>query len=324
MYNETQKRAFIESYTSSDSTMAKIIQIFSWFEPFEENWGSDLSLQNDKELQPVIDKLTGVRIKSATTIITILKEYVKWSIRNGYDVNRGVFNVKINATNKIQDQMVSSPLQLKMKLDHYFEKVEENTIDITYRIFLWMAFAGLEDNDAVRVTSDCVDLENLRINFEGHSYELYKECREDFKKACELTDFVYIHPLYVSRKERAEGNVIMRGIRSSTVNIKTVRPIINKKIAAKDEKERIKEDIEVKDRQKSYMSYNRIYLSGIFYRAFEMERAGIPVDFSDIVAKKIQNKEYKTSSTRTITSISNQYERELRADYEKWKCAFDS
>lgn len=320
MYNEEQKRAFINSHTNSDKTTAKIIQIFSWFEPYEEEWGLDLSLQSAENLQPVVNELTGVRSKSTELILIILKEYVKWCGRNGYEVSKGIFEVRINTIDKIQNQMVASPLHLKAKLDEYFEPVDEETIDVTYRVFLWMAFAGLDDKDAIRVTKDCVDLKNLRINFDGHSYEIYKECIEDFKKACNLTDFLYKHPNYTTRRDRAEGNLIMRGIRTPTVDLKTIRPIINKKFGADDTEETSG------GRQKSRISFKRIFLSGIFYRAYERERAGLPVDFSEFVAMSIEKKEktkkYTVTKTRTLTTIANTIEREYLADYEKWKCAF--
>lgn len=319
MYNETQKRAFIDSHTNSDKTMAKIVQIFSWFEPYEEEWCMDLSKQSAEKLQPVVNELTGVRSKSTELILIILKEYVKWCGRNGYEVSKGIFDVRINTIDKIQNQMVASPLHLKSKLDEFFETVDEETIDVTYRIFLWMAFAGLEDKDAIRVTSDCVDLKNLRINFEGHSYEIYKECIEDFEKACSLTDFQYKHPNYTTRRDRADGNIIMRGIRTPTVDLKTIRPVINKKFGADDEEE-------TGGRQKSRISYKRIYLSGLFYRTYERERAGLPIDFSEFVARSIEQKEktkkYTVTKTRTLTTIANTLEREYFADYEKWKCAF--
>lgn len=320
MYNENQKRAFIEDYTDSEKTAAKIIQIFSWFEPHEEKWGMDLSQQSTENLQPVVNELTGVRSKSTELILIILKEYVKWCGRNGYDVSKGIFDVRIVTIDKIQNQMVASPLHLKSKLDEFFAPVEEETVDITYRVFLWMAFAGLEDKDAIRVTSDCVDLKNLRINFEGHSYEIYKECIEDFEKASTLTSFQYKHPNYTTYRDRAEGKLIMRGIRTPTVDLKTIRPVINKRFSVDDASN------ETSSRQKSRLSYRRIFLSGVFYRAYERERAGLPVDFSDFVALSIERKEktkkYTVTKTRTLTTIANTLEREYLADYEKWKCAF--
>lgn len=319
MYNENQKREFISSYTNSHSTAAKVEQIFSWFESYEKEWNMDLSQQSAETLQPVVNKLTGLRIKSTELVLIILKEYVKWCAKSGYETSKGVFDVKINTIQKINDQMVVSPFQLKSKLDEYFDTADKETVDITYRVFLWMAFAGMEDKDAIRVTADCVDLENLRINFEGHSYELYKQCIEDFKKACSLTDFQYIHPNYTTRKERACGDTIMRGFSSPIVDLKTIRPIINKKFDSKNIKLG-------SDEQKNRYSYKRIYLSGIFFRAYEREQAGLPVDFSEFIAMSIERKEktkkYTLSETRTLSKIARTIEREYIADYEKWKCAF--
>lgn len=325
MYNEEQKKAFIASYTKSNKTTALIVQIFTWFEPYESTWGADLSQQTSEVLQPVVNKISGLRSKSTELVLIILKEYVRWCIRNGLEVDRGIFDVRIHSIEKIKKQMVASPLHLQFKLNEIFRLTEEETIDIVYRVFLWMAFAGLEDSDAIRVTSDDVDLQNLRINFEGHSYEIYKESREDFEKACNLTDFFYEHPCYTVRRERAEGNLIMRGFRSSSLNLQTLRPMVTRKINdGKGKPGDTQTRQEGKKQKKDVISYKRIYLSGIFYRAYECERAGLSLNFSVVVANEMQrkNKEYTLSKTRTLNTIANKIEREYKTDYEKWKCAF--
>lgn len=314
MYNESQKRAFIEAHTDSDKTAAKIAQIFSWFESYEEKWELDLSQQSAENLQPVINELSGIRTKSTENILYILKEYVKWCVNNGYKTSNGIFEVRVVITDKIRTQMVASPYHLSLILDTHFSKAEEETIDITYRVFLWMAFAGLEDKDAVRVTGNSVNLKDFEIVFEGHKYELYKECLDDFEKACSLTSFQYNHPNYTTRRDRAIGNTIMRGFRSPTVDLMTIRPVVNKKLLVSIDEQH--------PDAKHPISYNRIYLSGLFYRTYERERAGHPVNFSDIVAITMKNKNYTTTKTRTLTTIANTLEREYLADYERWKCAF--
>ena len=315
MFNEQQKNEFISSYTSSGKTASFATQIFNWFEPCEEQNGADLSQLPVEVLQPVVNELTGVRTKSTELVLIILKEYVKWCGRNGYDVGNGIFNVRINSIDKIQEQMVASPLHLRSRLDEFFDEPEKETVDIVYRVFLWLAFAGLSDKDAICIRDSDVDLNNLKISFNGHTYEIYKESKDDFERACKLTDFNFEHPHYVTRRNRAEGDIIMRGFRSPDVDLRTIRPIINKRFNG-----------EADEHQKGRISYNRIYLSGIFYREYERERAGLGVDFSTVIAADIQRKEqtkkYTVTKTRTLTTIANAMEKEYLADYEKWKCAF--
>lgn len=339
MYNESRKKAFIKQYTQKASTAKKVAQIFSWFEPYEEAWGGDISQQKEEILQPVVINLTGVRTKSVEAVLVILREYVKWCASNGYETSQAIFNIRTAYGEKIRKQMVANPSDLKERLDGCFGKAELETVDLTYKVFMWLAFLGLSDRDAVRVTSDCVDFKKMVIRFEGEDYEICRECVEDLRKVCELTSFWYHHPPnYTARRDRAGGNVIIRGFRSPTVNLKSLRPVVNKKIAAYSiEKEKGSDDKtmdvggidgEKSVHQRTYMSYNKVHLSGVFYRMFEAERSGVPVDFSEYVGKYMANRvrlgkaEYAYSDTRTHTTVANTLEKDLCTDYEKWKCAF--
>jgi hypothetical protein len=228
--------------------------------------------------------------------------------------------------------MVASPYHLATILNDYeFDPPEKETIDITYRVFLWMAFAGLTEKDAIKVTAKDVDLANFQIHFEGNDYELYKECKTDFEKACTLTEFMYYHPHYgVRPRKRVEGDTIMRGFLSSEIQPTTIRALINKRFDPMKyltEEQRKQKGID-EDLREAKLSYKRIYLSGIFYREYERERIGLPVNFSTVVAKEMKQREkergksYTTTPTRTYVTIANKLEREYLTDYEKWKCAF--
>lgn len=338
MYNRDQKVAFIEQYTQKISTKRKVEQIFLWFTPYEESWGMDLSQQNVETMQALINYLTGVRSKSTETVLFILKEYVKWCKKSGYETSDAVFQVRNTDNDKIRKQMVSSPKDLKTRLDECFGKAEFETVDLTYKVFLWLAFLGLSDREAIEVTSDCVDFEKMVLRYDGVDYELYRECVEDFRKVCELTSFWYHHPKYTLRRDRAEGNIILRGFRTPTVSLDVLRPMVTRKIAeysaqkeendsvAKLSKEQLKE-MGI-SRRYTYMSYNKIHLSGVFYRMFEDERCGVPVNFSEYVGKYMDDrlkqgkKDYSYSDTRTCTTVANRLEKELQTDYERWKCTF--
>ena len=315
MYNEVDKKAFIASHTKSLRTAKLFDQVFRWFEPYEVEWGSDLSTRSTEDLQKAINEVSGVRVKSAELILTIIKEYVKWRKAAGLEVSDGVYNVKINTIEKVRQQMVASPLDLKIVLDaegSNFDHVDKETIDIVYRVLLWMAFAGMEDSDAIKVTADEVDLTNMVIRHNGYEYEIYKECLPDFEKACNLSSFNYFHPSYTRRRQRVDGNLVLRGYRSAQIDLTTIRPILNKKFA----------NSKSSGRCFRKLSYNRVYLSGVFYRAYEQERVGIPVDFTSVIEREMSGKEYTITSTRSLNTIANKIRREYMADYDRWKCAF--
>lgn len=325
MYNEKQKKEFISYYTKKNTTAQLTRQIFDSFEPYESTWQMDLSAQNAELLQPVINEITGLRSKSADPILIILREYVKWCKNNGLETSRGIFEVRLSFTDKIRRQMVASPLDLKIRLDYAFDVPEKETVDIVYRVFLWTAFAGMEDVDAIRLTANNIDLPKLRINFEGHSYELYKECILDFEKACNLIEFYYEHsePDYVMWRNRAESDLILRGIRTPEVKLERLRAAVRQKLVSAPQPDDGDNDY----RKQSKLAYNRVYLSGLFYRMYERERAGIQPNFSAIVAQDMAKRraieEYTLTKTRTLTTIANTMERNYLLDYQKWKCAFD-
>lgn len=329
MYNESQKMAFVNS-RNQPTTKKFVTQIFNWFEPYENKWGMDLALQSAEVLQPVVNELSGLRSKSTELLLIMLKEYVKWLKNNGYPYSRGIYGVQIDSIEKVRSQMISSPahlVEVMKKVDtglkkkdgsaifRGFDSAELETVDIIYRVFLWMAFSGLYDAEAIQVKDSDVDLDKLVINFDGKKFKIYQEAKLDFEKACCLTDFNYIHPHYETRRKRVDGNLIMRSMRSEEIDLMTIRPIVNKKLNPKTEGD--------KSRLKSKLSYNKIYLSGVFYRMFEQERMGKKVDFAKLVARDMENTEYTMSATRTRNTIANKLEREYKADYERWKCAFD-
>ncbi len=319
MYNDDRKSAFIDSYTKSDNTKLKLQQLFTQLSVYEEELDKDLCEQSAQELQPFINGITGLRQRSSVTSVVYLREYVKWCRKNGYKTSNGISEVKFDCLERVRSQMVASPLHLKTVMDktspdskNGFDTPDKGTVDITYRVFLWMAFAGLQDRDAVLVTNSDVDFQSMCIRFDGKQYDIYRESIEDFRQACTLTSFLYEHPSYTCYRDRAPGDIIMRGFRSSSVDVLTVRPYINKHFDS---------------RSVGKISYKSVYLSGIFYRAYEKERAGLSVSFQGLARERIERKAktgsgYVTSKTSTLNSIANGLEKDYMTDYARWKCAF--
>lgn len=309
MYNEERKEKFITNYTGSPKSAYYVRAIFKKFEPYEEDvWHEDLCMQSKEVLEPIINSQTGARMESAERALIVLKEYVKWCARNSIQTSDGVFGVRVDVVEAVKEQMVASPLHLQKKLDELFNNEDEQTMDCLYRAYIWMAYAGLTDTEALEVEVNEVDLSDLVIRHNEKVYQLYKEAKKTFEQACNLTQFKYKHKNYDTAlvNPRVPGTKLMRGIKSDVMKLSTLRSVITKKTAANDMK----------------LSYKKIFYSGIFYRVYENERAGEDISFADYVADVLERNDYALNKNRTINKITNQMIRALEIDYDRWKCAF--
>lgn len=305
MYNEERKIKFL-SETKKAPTFG--MSIFRAMEPLEQQYGVDLAMLPTEALQSVVDTRLGIRTRSVGVAIAFLRSYFVWCKEHGYEVGNGIDGLEIKTTEKIRNTMVSSPKHLEILLDKVFTPVQEETMDCIYRCFLWLAFSGLEDTEAMNVKINEIDFEQMLIHHGGKDYELYKESIPAFRKGCSLTEFVYINPKY-SRKvvrNRFPGEYLMRGIRSEKISLITMRSIVGTHFRDNGQK----------------ISYGRIHLSGEFYRMYEMERAGMPADFSGIAIERTNRIERQYSENYSRQKVVASIEQEYINDYANWKQAF--
>lgn len=314
MYNEEQKTRFIRDYTGSLNTASVAETIFNAFERYEVGWGADLCTRSTAELQPVVDEIVGLRAKSKWMTLTILKEYTKWCIMMKVpDACDGMLHIEGIGLDKVRRQMVSSPLHLQRYLDEVFDAESEETIDNIYRCYFWMAYGGIDEEDTILVTNEDVDFAQMIIRYKDTSVPIYREALPAFHNAVSLASFLYKHPNYTKpiRRDRVPGNTIMRGIKATTKTF-TMRTTISKRnIKAIEEG--------VTDLQ---LSFYRVRMSGLFYRVYEMERAGVPASFSEAALRVMEGKTYSLYGRETLKTKQNKIERDYMDDYQRWKLAF--
>ena len=209
--------------------------------------------------------------------------------------------------------MVSGPLHLQKYLDSIFDPEEEETIDNLYRCYFWMAFGGIDEEDTILIKTEDVDLENMEIRYKSVSVPIYRDALPAFRNAITLNSFLYKHPKYskLIRRERIPGDTIMRGIKATTKTF-TMRTTLSKRnIKAIEEG---KTDLQ--------LSFYRVRMSGLFYRTYEIERAGGTVDFSDAALRLMDGKTYSLSGREKIEHKQRRIERDYFEDYQRWKLAF--
>lgn len=304
MYNEERKMRFLVE-TRSSTGFGK--SIFNTIEPYETKNGADLCQLPIEVLQPIANSNFGSRTRTSDSTIAFLRSYAIWCKEQGYEVGDGIYQLKTEMNEKMRRMMVASPMHLESILDKAFDPVQSQTIDCVYRCYLWMAFSGMDDLDTLEVKVDEINFDTMTIEHSGRSYEIYRESVPAFKMACTATEFLYDHPKYEAKmRSRFPGTHLMRGIRSDRIKITTVRGYVGKVFK--------ENGIET--------SYGKIRLSGMFYKAYEMERCGIPVNFDNAVAERLAKMDHKYHKNYTRNKEANCIKRDLMEDYESWKAAF--
>ncbi len=311
MYNEVTKIQFIREYTGSLETRFVAKDVFDIFEPYESNWNKDLASVDINDLRPIIREAT-IRLKQNGWMApTIVNEYIKWcAINNQSEVNESLIDrVKGVDTDKIKKRLVSTPENLQTYLDILFDDPKLETVDNIFRGYFWLAYSGLDEEDMYRVSSDDVNLRSLTVTFNGMIYPLYSIAVPTFQKLKYLSDFVYDHRLYTTRRQRSEESMLLRGLAPKTDLLyhRTKISFINTK-AIKD------------GRIDKRLSYSGVRKSGMFYKAYVDEQNGLPAAFVEEANRCIK---MEKSDRKAVTeSKRKRYQLTLVNEYAAWKHIF--
>lgn len=321
MYQPEIKQRFITEFTSGKDMQDRIRRLFQSFESAEQAAGTDLTLLPAETLQKAFSAGNGLRSSAAEDMLYVLRAYYKWRIQNNLPAEKSVFVLTTDDLGKVFDQMVGSPLHLLQKLDNVFDLPEEETVHCVYRTYLWLAFIGVEEEDVVHIKTKDVRLSAMTLTYGGRTYELPRESLLDFTKTCRLTSFNFDNRHYQMRRDRAPGDYLLRTIRMPQFSLASSRVLVSQMLnrrACDPSGRRINEGYK--------LSYGRIALSGVFYRAYERERIGLDPGFQELVNAeidpKIQSGEYKLGKYRTPNKIKNQRLRAYQKDYRRWKLVF--
>lgn len=310
MYNESRKEAFINEYGGTERSQYYVKAVFRKFEKMEEELDSDVCELPAKELQDIINSQAGTRSESSERVYVVLKKYVEWCRNKNIKINEDIFNIKTDIIETYKNQMFKSPNDLKEKLEHIFKmnELENDTVGVIYKAYIWMLYCGISNTDALEVNVDDVDLTEMKIRLgENRIYKLYEVSREVFTQACTIKEFRYRHGCYSEDiyRPRFEGKALIRTFKSERMPIDSIKSILTK--------------LSVNSGVK--LSYKKIFYSGLFYRMYIDEMEGSQISFSDYIDEEMK-KEYSLNRNRTFNKVRNHKARALILDYEKWKAAF--
>lgn len=334
MYNEVQKQRFIDSL-NSESVQRYMRWMFTSLEDTEERLQRDIALFELEDLQKALNSIAGMRRKNTESMVYNLERYLKWCDEQGIPRSLAIESVEVDTTSKIRSRMVDSPKSLARSLKEVFDDPRMRTIDSVYRTYLWLAYAGFTTEEAAKITESNIDFNKMKITVKGR-YEgvqpLYQEAFYDFYYACGLDSFIEIkysdrfNMMQEHSRARAEGKAILRGKETKKSLAEYLETTVAQMVARRfQEAYRAHQDDVPPCNLSLELSYDRIWLSGVFYRAYQKERKHEKVDFFPTAAKIFDEREargrYQSPALPRASKIAK-ITRDYMRDYTAWKKAF--
>lgn len=316
MYNDAQKRRFIEDVLPNPGTRANAEYVFDVIAPFEEAWGADICTRTAEEIEPALKKISGLRLHTNVERRTYITRYMKWCLAQGIPGATDSYNsFTLKSMNRMADSTIPNPVKLQEYLNKLFQPEEDRTIDIVYRCMYWMAYAGMFEEDIYSVTSSDVDLIAKKIRYNGDEYELYGEGIAALEIAATSDTFIYDSPRYGAdrnnkERSRVDGDLLLRGFKAIP-KVDSMRVILSRRM-----KKAL--DSGIIDKR---LSYDRTRISGIFFRAKQREISGYPPQFDDVAAAYVSRIEF--DDELTMIKRRKQIASEYMRDYRRWKEAWD-
>lgn len=321
MYNAEVKERFLRSFTNSIASRRVAASLFNSLEQYEQEWGRDICTQGINEINRVLRQVCGVRASGKYTRYRLMQSYFDWCISQQIPGAKPIaLDPWDTGTEKYRTGFVASPMHLQHYLDLLFKPESLESKDDTYRCLCWLAFGGILEIDACDVTGDEVDFNRMLVSHNDTDYPIYREGLQAIRNCVKLDSFKYYHAngSLIRVTDRTPGNQLLRGT-SGTFNYRMFLCLYNDKVNDKytDGKS---------DGMK--VSYENIWLSGIFYRLHELERMGVRIDvdaFVPVLEDKMKGRARKNPE-KSMPTHNNIRSRAhfLYQDYLGWKQAFST
>lgn len=322
MYNEELKKRFISYHTKSGRMEKFCISIFNKVAKYEEQWNADVCSVKGEDLQKMINDITGgLRSRSQLTSMVVLRAYANYCIREGVPHScDGLLRIDAESIGlgTLRFRRVSFPITLQNYLDEICSPESLKATDSIYRCFYWLAYMGMKEQDILSLKTSDVNFEKLIVEYNGKTYDIYKEAIPALKNCVELTSFYFNHPCYKvnSWKDRAQGDSLLRGIKG-VLSQTHFRTSLAKATFDYTKSPPVK-------KTKMQLSYHRVWISGVFYRMYEQEISGREVNFEAIAAEFMEGKVYnfEKSGGKNYGIRKREIARDFFEDYQRWKLAF--
>ena len=274
---------------------------FSYAVREEQKSGHDLCQFTTQNLDNVFVNYLGVAPTRSKHTIYVFKRYSEFCSMLGIPTSDDMPAYELDMRVKIRSKMVASPLHLQKRLDEVFNPQDSDSIDVLYRCVLWLAFAGVPQEDIATIRVSDVDFNRLQVVVRGIPYPLYIEGIGAFRSACSRQTLTLASDGSENTLvTRVPGDLLLRGVYSQIISPTFLMRYLNAKAKKKG----------------TSFGYVLIKKSGQFYRMYELERAGYEPDFTGLVTEIAEHNYAKGKAAKIPSTYP------YRRDYAIWKEAF--
>lgn len=317
MFDARTKIEFINDYAGEKGFAMTLRRLFNFFEPYEKEWNKDLACVELDLLRAAFRQFLSKRKDAQYHTLNYLHAYYHWRRRQGLPVSDAIPRLHMDDRNRTTEQYVSGPEHLNEVLRFLFSSAKPER-DVLVRAYLWLAYAGLRSGEAMRVRTEDVDLRNMRIRLGDLDFPIYAEAMPDILAAMEVKQFRVLREKQGNyARKRAEGDLLLRTYerepRQQFYRMHIVR------VLKSFEGMPPPRDVPILPCK---LSFYRTYVSGHFFRMFEMERRGLPIDMSVILRPDVFAGENDLADFADDLTASSRRVPAYVKEYNAWKDAF--
>lgn len=313
MYNEEQKIRFIEENAKLHSVKAEWTATFNRLSGFEEAKQKDISCFTVDEITETLNEIIGVHIGTFNNKFYFIKKYVDWCVKNNTpNVNAEILTMRREVTGHYDITSLQNPRDLQEFLNAVFEPEEEMRCTNIYRVYCWMAYAGMPKEDIVKIRNKDVSISNRKVSFGEESYEIYPESIPAFKNCVHLTKFyTRIWDKDVAQT-RIDGDYILRGYKAVPTPHSMSNDIRKYSNIARQEGATVKK-----------LNYTKIRASGFFYRCWLVEKAGLDINFMDLATEQLNERGTTIQEGKAGYKLVANTANKLKTEYNLWKKGYN-
>lgn len=313
LYDPERKAWFIYEYGATDEKQYGLYRFFVRVSEHEKKLGKDVCCMSESEIAEALSQSLYTRASTKESQVSTLRAYFRWCEQHHFQIsNANLKSLASVSVDAIRQRYIARPSALQEYLDKLLPDTERTQSDRLYRGYLWLAFSGVPQELSDRITSDDVDMENMRIVHDGKRYPIYPEAAQVLRFLSESETILFDNGNYKKDRKRVDGRLLLRGIRGDA-DYKALGHELSRRTLAKYKDGTI--DMR--------LTYNGTRMSGRFYRERVLEIMTGQVNVIRLAQEDIEllGKEYTTE-----TEYNKDVKKRallLKREYEAWCLAFE-